>query len=135
MDGLEVGIHLEAHHLLILTHARLSVSAHLLLKEVVLVLQTNLLHEREGIGGRICLRIAELEKQAIRHELNILTHHLGVHANQVAGQGLGNELLLNLHGITNNLVRLLLTELVHQLAIQKTGELRVKSLVPSNELI
>jgi hypothetical protein len=43
------------------------------------------------------LLVAQLNHQPIRHELYILDHQRGVHADHSAGDGVGDELLLNLH--------------------------------------
>lgn len=132
---LECRAHLERHIASILTDPRFCIRRHSLLEEVVLILQRDALHEIEGVRCIVNLRVAQLEREAVRHELDILCHELRVHANQLARQSLCDELLLNLHGLAKNLVRLLLRETVHELGIQETGEIRVDTLVACNELI
>lgn len=122
---LERGLRRKYHLGLVLAHGRLRIGRHALLKEVVLALQGNALHEGERIGRRIRLGVAQLEEQTIRHEFNVLAHELRIHANELARQGLGDELLLNLHGLADNLVSLLLAQLVRQLGVQEAGKVRV----------
>ena len=116
-EYLESRISAKHHIRLILPYRSLCVRGHALLEEVVLAFQRHPLHERERIRGTVNLRITQLKKQAIGHELNVLAHELGVHANQLTGQRLGDELLLNLHGLADNLVSILLTQFVGQLGV------------------
>ena len=135
LEGLKVRIRREHHVLLILSNSRHAIGRHLLLKEVVLVLQRDPLHEGERVGCRVCLGVTQLQEETIRHELNVLRHELRVHPNEVARERLGNELLLDLHCVADNLVRLLLGQLPHNLTVQKAGKVSMQPLVARDELI
>lgn len=58
---LEVGIHCELHVLLLLADRSLRIRADALLKEIVLVLKRDALHEVEWVRRAVNLRVAELE--------------------------------------------------------------------------
>ena len=136
--NIRLKVRLQIKLLLLCTGANigLRIGGHALLKEVVLALESNLLHEIKGIRGiRIDLSVVQLDGQAIRYELNILAHELGVHANKIAGERLGDKLLLNLYGLPNDLVDLGLWHLLHNLLIQGARKVRVKTLIARNEFI
>ena len=78
---LEVNLSTETHLLLGLPNTRLRVIRIPLLKEVVLPLQRNPLHELKGVRHIEYLRIAQLSDQTVSHELNILRHECCIHAN------------------------------------------------------
>ena len=132
---LEVCLHTETHLFLGLAYGSLRIARHTLLKEVVLPLKRNPLHEVKRIPHIVDLRVSELNHQTICHELNILRHQDCVHPNQLTRQGLDNEILLNLHGLLDDLVDLGLLETVLDFSIEETGEIRVHPLIASNELI
>ena len=81
------------------------------------------------------LRRAQLDRQPIRHKLNVLRHHLCVHANQRARQSIADELLLQLHRLLDDLMNRVLKDLGIQGVKQGHGKLRVKSLVARDELV
>jgi hypothetical protein len=58
-----------------------------------------------------------------------------VHADHSAGDGVGDELLLNLHRVLDNLVNSGLGEFGVKTAIHKHGELGVESLVARDEFV
>ena len=131
----EVRRHLELHILHLLSRSRLRVRAHALLKEVVLVLEADPLHEVERIRLAIHLRVPQLHQKTIRDELDVLRHEVRVHSDELARERLRDELLLNLHRIADDLVNLLLVDPVHDLAVQEAREVRVQSFVARNELV
>ena len=53
---------------------------------------------------RIYLFAAEFDKKSIGDELYILLHQITIHANEVARQSIGEEVLLNTDRIHDNLV-------------------------------
>ena len=116
-------------------HPRLGIGADPLLKEVVLALHADALHEIKGIGRLEGLAVAELGQEAVGDKLNVLPHELLVHANEVAREGLGNELLLNGHGLSDNAMDLVGLDLVDNLLVEFGGKVRVEPLVPGNEFI
>ena len=67
-------------------HRRHLVVRHTLLKEVGLALERNHLHEVEGIRAVVVLRAAKRDEEAVRDELDVLTHELRVHADQGHGE-------------------------------------------------
>ena len=81
------------------------------------------------------LRRAQLDRQPIRHKLNVLAHHLCVHANQGTRQRIADELLLQLHRLLDDLVNRVLQHLGIQRVKQGHGKLRVKSLIARDELV
>ena len=105
---LEISIHLEGHILLLLTRCCLGIRAHTLLKEVVLILEGNALHESERVRRAPDLRVAQHEAEAIGHELNILRHKFCIHTDQLTRQGLRDELLFYFYSLTDQRVNLLL---------------------------
>jgi len=62
------------------------------------------LHPLEGVGGLVQLLVAERHEEAVGDELDVLRHERGVHANELDGQGLCHELLLDLERLRDQLV-------------------------------
>ena len=89
-------------------HPRLLVIADAFLKEIGLAGQGDGLHEVERVGRFIVFLVAEREEQAIGHELDVLLHEIGVHAQQRAGQGLGQKFLLDGDGFGDDVLHGLL---------------------------
>jgi len=81
------------------------------------------------------LRRAQLDRQPIRHKLNVLTHHLCVHANQGTRQSIADELLLQLHRLLDDFVNRVLEYLGIQRVEQSHGKLRVQTLIARDELV
>ncbi len=135
MIPLKRRVEAELHVLALLAHRGLRIRRHALLEEVVLVFERDALHEIERVRGAVNLRVAELETEAIRNKLNILLHELGVHTDELTGQRLRDEMLLDFHGLANDLVRLLLREFVEDFPIKETGEIGVNPFIARNEFI
>ena len=74
-------------------------------------------------------------KKTIGTELNVLTHHLGVHSDQLDGKCVRDELFLRLHGDSHNLLNLLVGRFVHQLLEEKACKVTVHTLITRDELI
>ena len=89
-------------------HARLLIIADAFLKEIGLAGQGNGLHKVERVSRLIVFLIPEREEQTVGHELDILLHEIGIHAQQRAGQGLGQEFLLNGDGLGDDVLHGLL---------------------------
>lgn len=115
--------------------AGLLVIADALLEEVGLAGERDVLHKVEGVGGVVDLLVAEGEQQAVGDELDVLAHEGGVHAEQGAGEGLGQELLLDGDGLgddgTDGLVRGARLEEREEQA----GKVGVHALVARDELV
>lgn len=105
------------------------VVAYSLLEEVCLSLQGNHIHEREGVLVTIVLRDAQLEQQAVSNEPDVLVHEARVHADQLDGERLSDEVALDLHGLVDDLDNALVAELVVQVLVQQAGEVCVHALV------
>eukprot|EP00307_Rebecca_sp_RCC1486_P014257 CAMPEP_0119431860 /NCGR_PEP_ID=MMETSP1335-20130426/46700_1 /TAXON_ID=259385 /ORGANISM="Chrysoculter rhomboideus, Strain RCC1486" /LENGTH=145 /DNA_ID=CAMNT_0007457667 /DNA_START=149 /DNA_END=586 /DNA_ORIENTATION=+ len=90
----------------------LLVLADTLLEEVRLALQRDHLHPVEGVGRVPQLGVAQCDEQAVRAELNVLRHQLGVHADQVTRERVSHKHLLVLHRITHDVVHSLVGELL-----------------------
>jgi hypothetical protein len=76
-----------------------------------------------------------LNGKTVSHKLDILAHEFCIHTNQFTWQGFRNEVLLNLHGLTNNVMGILLAEFVLDLAVQQTRKLSVQTLITRNQFI
>lgn len=113
----------------------LLVLADALLEEVGLAAERDVLHEVEGVGGAVVLVIAEGEQQAVGDELDVLLHQVGVHAEQAAGEGLRQELLLDLYRVDDDVLDQLLAGAVLQVREQQAREVRVQALVARDELV
>ena len=75
-------------------------------------LERDELHPIEGVGGAVDLRRAEGDEQAVGDELDVHGHHLAVHADEIDGQRVAEELLLVRDGIGDDLVELRIGELL-----------------------
>jgi len=106
-----------------------------LLEEVGLAAERDVLHKVKGIGDLVKLLIAKRDKEAIGNKLNVLLHQGRVHAQERAGKGLGEELLLNLDGIQDNVLDELLAGTVLQVRVEQAGEVGVETLVTGDELV
>ncbi len=132
---LEVGINAEHLIILVNTHTRLGILADTLLEEVGLALKTNHLHPLEGVDSIVVLAASKGVKETVGAELNVVTHELRVHTNKLDGEGIDDELLLDLDGIRDNLNDTALGQLVHHLGVQQAGEVTVQPLVTRDELV
>jgi hypothetical protein len=106
-----------------------------LLEEVGLAGQGDVLHEVEGIGRVVNLDVAESEQQTVGDEFNVLAHEVGVHAKESAWQSIGQEFLLNLDGLNDNVADGLGRGLVLDLGEEEAGEVGVHALVAGDEFV
>ena len=135
--AIDLEVLVEAEDLLVglNTDAGLGVLSDTLLEEVGLALEADHLHPLEGVGGVVVTGTSELGKETIGAELNVVAHELGVHTDELDGEGVGNELLLDLDCVGDDLDDAGLGELVDELLVQKAGEVAVESLVTADELV
>ena len=91
-------------------------------------LKRDLLHEVKRIGCVVLLGYPEGLQQPVGNKFNVLRHELGVHADELHGQCIGNKVLLNLNSAADNFVH----PLLGQLLVQKAGKGRQKSLSDHN---
>lgn len=105
----------------------LGVLSHSLLEEVGLSLEGDHLHPLEGVGGFIHLGDVEGGKETVGAELNVLAHHGGVHADELYGEGVGDELLLDGDSVADDVLDSLVGELVHEVAVHHACEVAVEA--------
>ena len=113
----------------------LLVITHSLLEEVGLARQRDVLHEVEWVGSFVILLVAKSKKQTISHELDVLVHELGVHAEQSTGQSFSQELLLDGHGLGDDVLDGLFARAVVQVGEEEAGEIGVDAFVTGDELV
>lgn len=111
------------------------VLAHLLFKEVADRRQADHLHEIKRVRRAVQLVVPELHHEPVRHELNVLRHQLGVHADEAARQRLANELALNGHRLAHDFRHARLLRALAEFIVQQHRELGVQRLVARNELV
>lgn len=116
-------------------HASLLIIPDALLKEIRLARQTNRLHEIERVSHLIVLLIAQRDEQAISHELDILLHERGIHAQQATGQGLGEEFLLDGDGFGDDVLHGLAGGSGVEVGEEEAGEVGVHALVAGDEFV
>lgn len=116
-------------------HPRLLIIADALLEEIGLAGQRNGLHKVERVRRLIVFLVPEREEQPIGHELDVLLHEVGVHAQQRAGQGLGQELLLDGDGLGDDVLHGLLRGAVVEVREEEAGEVGVHAFVAGDELV
>lgn len=114
---------------------RLLVVTDALLEEVRLACKRDVLHEIEGVGGLVVLLVTEREQQAVSDELDVLLHQVGVHAEQRARKSLGQELLLDFDGFSDDILDSLLAWAVLEVGEEKAGKVGVQTLVTGDELV
>lgn len=73
-----------------------------LLEEVGLAAKGNVLHEVEGVSRLVHLVVTESNQKTVGNKLDILLHKVGVHAQHGARKSLGQELLLNGDGVSDD---------------------------------
>jgi hypothetical protein len=113
----------------------LLVLANTLLEEVGLATERNVLHEVEGVGDAVDLLVAESNQETVGHELNVLLHEVGVHAEKGTGESLSQELLLDLDSVDDDCLDDILARSVVQVGEQEAGEVGVQTLVTRDELV
>mmetsp|Transcript_18068 Transcript_18068/g.37631 ORF Transcript_18068/g.37631 Transcript_18068/m.37631 type:complete len:274 (+) Transcript_18068:365-1186(+) len=58
-----------------------------------------------------------------------------IHADELDGEGVTDEFLLNLNGVADNLMHAALGELVNELLVKHAGKITVQTLIPGDELV
>ena len=66
----------------------LGVIRHTLLEEVCLALERDHIHEVKGVRHIVYLVIAEGHEESVGDEFDVLTHELGVHADEANREGI-----------------------------------------------
>jgi len=115
--------------------ASLGVIRHTLFEEVGLALKGDHVHEVEGVGDMVDLLIAEGNEQTISHELDVLAHEIGVHADEGDRERLGQELLLNDNGLLDNLLHELGVGPPPEVTEQEASEVGVHTLITRDEFV
>lgn len=113
----------------------LLVIADALLEEIGLAGEGDRLHEVKRIGRIIELLVPESEEKTVSDELNILLHKRSVHAEQRAGEGIRQELLLDGDSLGDDVLDGLLAWAVVEVREEEAGEVRVETLVPGDQLV
>jgi hypothetical protein len=113
----------------------LLVVADTLLEEIGLAGQGNVLHEVEGVGGVVRLRVAESKEQTVSHKLNVLAHEGGVHAEQSAWQSVTEKLLLDFNSFGDDGFDGVLAWSCVEEREEEAGEVGVHTLVTRDELV
>ena len=129
---------LSLHNILLIRarhHAGLLVIADAFFKEVGLACEGDGLHKVERVGSFIVFLVPERKEQTIGHELNVLLHEIGIHTQQRARQGLGQELLLNGDGFGDDVLHGLLCGAVVEVGEEQAGEVGVHALVAGDEFV
>jgi hypothetical protein len=67
-------------------------------------------------------------QQPVGHKLDVLLHEVAVHAYQVAGQCFREELLLNLHSVSDDDVDTFFGRLVSQVTVHQACKVTVQTL-------
>src|SRR5210317_74851 len=114
---------------------QLAVVTNPLLEEVCLPVQANVLHKIKWV-----LRVPNcwhpnLFEETIRHVLNVLGHLLRVHTDEVTGECVQDEPLLNFHGFPHNGVNGVHPRSIAQSLEEFHGKLLVETLITGNEFI
>jgi hypothetical protein len=81
------------------------------------------------------LLAAQACEKAVRDELNVLCHEAGVHADELAIQGLADELALDLNSTADDFLHDLFGELILHHGVQQAGEIGVETLVAGDKLV
>ena len=116
-------------------HPRLLIIADAFLEEIGLAGQGDGLHEVERVGRFIVFLIPEREEQTVGHEFDVLLHEIGVHAQQRARQGFGQEFLLNGDGFGDDVLHGLFRGAVVEVREEQAGEVGVHAFVAGDELV
>ena len=126
----------ESKHLASADDPGLLVVADALLEEVCLPLQRNHLHKVEWVLHVVELGVPEGDEQAVRAELNVLHHEVRVHPDEPHREGVGDELLLDVDRLADDVVETGLRELVLEVvAVEQAREVAVEPLVARDELV
>jgi len=113
----------------------LLVLANALLEEVGLALHGDQFHPVERILGVEDLLDAEAGEQTIGDKLNVLGHEAGVHADELAIEGLADELTLDLDGAANDALNVLGGERVLEHGVEQAREIGVETFITRDQLV
>lgn len=113
----------------------LLVVANTLLEEVGLASERDRLHEVEGVGGVVVLLVTESNQETVSHELDVLTHQLGVHAKESNRKSISQELLFDADGFNDDVLDDLLAGAVVEMREQKASEVSVETLVTRDQFV
>ena len=113
-------------------HSRLLVLTHPLLKKVCFALHRYHLHPIKGVSTIVPFLGTQGHQQPVCHALNVLCHQLWVYADQIRGQGLTDEFLLNFDSFTDDFLDPFFLQFVLHEVVEKAGKVSVQSLIPRN---
>ena len=71
----------------------------------------------------------------IGNVLDVISHHVGVHADERARQRVAHKLLLNFNRLGNNLSQLLLARRVVQHRVKQARKISVQTFVSGDQLV
>ena len=133
---LEIVVHGErVRCALLLPDVRLGVLPDALLEKVGLALEGDHDHPVERVVRVVHLGAAERLEEAVGAELNVLAHHVRVHPDQLDGETVLHELLLDRDGVADNLVHARVGQLGDELAVEEASEVAVEPLVAADQLV
>ena len=118
-----------------MVNACLGVFRHTLLEEVGLALKRNHIHKVEGIGGIVDLLIAKSDEQTIGDELDVLTHELGVHADEGDGESISQELLLDDDRLLDDFLQELGVGAPPEVTEQEASKVGVHTLITADQFV
>ena len=93
------------------------------------------LTEVERVLGLVDLGVPERDEQSIGNEFDVLAHQDSVHADEGDGEGVGEELLLNLHSLADDHLDSVGVRTALEVGEEKAGKVGVESLVARDELV
>jgi hypothetical protein len=105
------------------------------LEVIFLCLHADGIHKRKRIGCFIHRLVSHGLESVVAYEFDILDHELAVHADELDGDAVRDELGLQINGLSKYLLHLLLAELVLQFGVKQYPELSVYRFVPADEHI
>ena len=79
------------------------------------------------------LAAAEFAEQTIRDELDVGAHQVAVHADEVDGQRVGEELVFDDDGVADDLAHALFRRFVDEMLEHEAGEVAVQTLQQSHD--
>ena len=104
-------------------------------EEVGLAGKGDAFHEIERVGNVVEFLVAERDEEAVGDEFNVLRHQGGVHAQQGAGEGFGQELLLDGDGLGDDVLHGLLAGAGVEVGEEEAGEVGVEAFVAGDEFV
>ena len=113
----------------------LLVFSHTLFEEVGLALHGDHFHPWERVANVVDLGTVELHQKSVGHELNVLGHQIGVHADEVDGERPGDEFNFNVHGFRNDASNHVFTGSSEQFVVEQASEITVQAFVSGDQLV